>query len=223
MLPNSCRNMNRSATGQRTNFNSYPASEISTELRPLGTNPDDTQSQSTDRLWPQPPENLADNLPNARNNGTVVLSTQTQYRSHLFFVITAFFLSNFVLYYAHEALVNPRPTLGKLLFPPSTTVFVINVLSQGVAFLIAQLFTAVFEALRWKFASRRIGVRMTTFLGLSGATSLLGVGRLLCARGPHQFWCLQRYEAVLLLCSLRFDPTDTFLGYYILFFVPLLL
>jgi hypothetical protein len=215
--------IDRPVIGQRVNYDSYPASEISTELRFLGTNPDDPESHSTDRLWPQPPTNLADNLPDAQDNGTTIRSTQTQYLSPLFFIITAFFLSIFVLYYAHEALISPRPSLGKLFFPPSTTVFEINILSQGAAFLIAHLFTTVFEALRWKFASRTIGVRMTTFISLSSATSLLGVGRLLCARGPHQFWCLQRYEAVNLLCLLRINPTNVFLGYYILFFVLSLL
>lgn len=125
---------------------------------------------------------------------------QTQYRSNLFFVIAAFVLSNFVIYYAYKALVSPRPALGKLFFPPSITVFVINVLSQGVAFLLAHLFASIFESLRWTFASQRTGARMATFLSLSRVTSLIGIVRLLCVKGPHRFWCLQRYRVVSFLC-----------------------
>jgi len=196
--------MDRSGNDQWSHYNSLSASETSTELRLLGNQPDDVYTQNAPYHFDRFPKPLRhpeySQNAGSLNEGTTISSKQTQYGSNLFFVIAAFVLSNLVLYYAYEALLSPRPALGKLFFPPSITIFVINVLSQGVAFLMAHLFASIFENLRWTFTSQKTGVRMTTFLGLSRATSLLGVVRLLCVKGPHRFWCLQRYGAVSFLC-----------------------
>jgi putative flippase GtrA len=219
--------MDRSGNGQWTHYNSHSASETSTELRLLGNQPDRVFKQNSPYHFDRFPEPLRhpECPPNAGtlNEGTTISSKQTQHGWSLFCIIAAFALSNFALYYAYEALVSPRPALGKLFFPPSTTVFVINVLSQGVAFLMNYLFTSAFENVRWTFASQRTGTRMATFLGLSGATSFLGVIRLLGVRGPHRFWCLQKYGAISFFCWLRFHGTDIFLGYSIRRFALLLL
>jgi hypothetical protein len=104
------------------------------------------------------------------------------------------FLSAFTFYYVYETLLTSEPALGKLLFAPSTTVFVINVLSQILGTVLALLFAAAFELLRWQLTTRDNGVQMSTFLAMSGATSLVGIWRLLFGKGMHIIWCLQRYE-----------------------------
>jgi hypothetical protein len=197
--------MDRSTNGQWTQYNLHSESETSTELRLLGDQPDQPYqlTQNSPYHFDRFPESLRhlESSPNAGplNAGTAISSKHTQYGWNLFCIIAAFALSNFALYYAYEALLSRRPALGKLFFPPSITVFVINVLSQGVAFLMNHLFASVFENLRWTFASQRTGARMATFLGLSGATSLLGVIRLLGVKGPHRIWCLQRSEPISFL------------------------
>jgi len=200
-LSASAPQLDRSEKGQWSHNNARSVSESSTDLRRLG-NPDPQNTPYRFDRFPEPlrhPEYSQN--PGSLKEGTIISSKQSQYGSDLGFVAAAFVLSNFALYYAYEALVSPRPALGKLFFPPSITIFVINVLSQGVAFLMAHIFASTFEGLRWTFASRRTGVRMATFLGLSRATSLLGVGRLLCVKSPHRFWCLQRYGAVSFVVS----------------------
>jgi hypothetical protein len=102
-------------------------------------------------------------------------------------------LSIFTFFYVYETLLTSEPALGKLLFSPSTTVFVINVLSQILGTVLGLLFAAAFEFLRWQLTTRDNGVQMTTFLAMSGATSLVGICRLLFSKGVHIFWCLQRF------------------------------
>lgn len=123
---------------------------------------------------------------------TPMPSRMRRYDSNIALLFVALVLSIFVFYYSYEALINPRPKLGKLFFSAPATVFVINVLSQGEAFIMARLYASMFEAVRWSFASRRAGVSLATFLGLSSSTSLFGIFRLLLAKGHHQFWCTQR-------------------------------
>jgi hypothetical protein len=136
------------------------------------------------------------------------MSRSKQYHSLLLLLIGTTLLSIFAIYYAYQALLNPRPALGKLFFPPSDTVFVINVLSQGVTFAVLQLSALECESLRWILAARVKGVQLTTFLCLSVATSFFGTLRLLFIKGRHSFWCLQRYITRSTLQTIVSDLTS---------------
>ena len=183
---------------------SFQVSDAPTELRLLATT---TNEETPQPLHPvvrpyRGPRLQVDHIP--VNIGTTIPPKRVQYRSQTFLALSSFLLSAFAIYYAYEALINPQPLLGKLIFSPSTTVFVINVLSQSVAFLIARVFASAFEALRWSFAARNSGVTLTTFLSLSSGTSLYGVCRLLLTRGYHNFWCVQRFVITKLSITLGY-------------------
>ena len=102
-------------------------------------------------------------------------------------------LYTFLLIYFYAFLIAQQPQLGRLQFSPSRTIFVVGFLSQLVALLLTQLLRNAYNALRWLLASRETGVRITTFLALSGATTLPGVLGLTRVGGPHLIWCAQRY------------------------------
>ena len=124
--------------------------------------------------------------------GTAIPSRLKQSFYIISLFIVAALLSTFVCYYVYQTLVSATPALGKLLFSASTTVFAVNILSQGVQITINTLFGDLFEAMRWQLASRRTGVSIKTFLGLSGSTPRIGIGMLLGAKGTHRFWCFQK-------------------------------
>jgi hypothetical protein len=129
--------------------------------------------------------------PSSRNAALLpTKSKQLKWTIVLFSVAVPLFAVSFLYIYA--ALIAQHPKLGRLLFSPSQTIFVVGLLSQVIALLIKHFFDNIFDALRWQLASRRGGVRTTTFLGLSGATSLLGLTMLICVGGPHIIWCVQR-------------------------------
>ena len=131
--------------------------------------------------------------------GTPITSKTQQYLTTYAWALATALLSIFAFYYSYEALISPNPNLGKLFFSASSTVFVINVLSQGVAFSLRVLYSTILQELRWAFASRTSGVSLSTFLGLNPATSLVGVWRLLWIAGDHRFWCVQRYRTLSLI------------------------
>jgi hypothetical protein len=128
-------------------------------------------------------------------SGTVLPTAFRQLRWDLVLSFGMIPLSVFIFWYVYAALVSDNPPLGPLLFSPSRILLVVTILSQGLAILFRVLFSCVFDALRWHFASRKMGVSTTTFLGLSPATSSLGVIKLLYSIGlrSHASWCLQRY------------------------------
>jgi hypothetical protein len=129
------------------------------------------------------------------HRGTPIPSRNKQYYPTFVLLVASIALSIFVVYYGYETLINPSPILGSLLLAPYNTVLLINIMSQAVAFLMRQLYSTLLEAVRWKFASGKNGVQLTTFLGLSAATSLHGVLWLFYEKGKHRFWCLQRYTS----------------------------
>lgn len=128
-----------------------------------------------------------------RGSGTAIPSKARQLRWMSVQLVLIFLLSVFVIYYFYQTLLLQNPKLGGLLFSPSITLLSATALSSALLFLISILFSQVFDALRWQLASRDHGVSMITFLALSGATSLIGVFRLLSVKGEHRFWCVQRY------------------------------
>jgi hypothetical protein len=185
---------------------SFPNSDAPTEMRLLpGTTGEDTPHMFDPAVRSsRVPRFQEYHVPSS--DGTTIPPKREQYRSQIFLAFASFLLSVFAFYYAYEALINPQPLLGKLIFSPSTTVFVINVLSQSVAFLIARVFASAFEALRWSLAARRRGVTLPTFLSLSSGTSLYGIFMLLLANGQHRIWCAQRFAIT---------ASSVTLGYYI--------
>ena len=172
----------------------------SLDLRPQYTtsNGNATQPQTESQTGVLNSHAVASTIGNANtptaNEGTVIPSKFKQWKYDILLASGSILLSTFAFYYVYETLVVSQPALGHLLFSPSTTVFVINILSQILAIVINLLFASAFEALRWQLASRETGVHLTTFLGMSGATSPVGVLTLLMVKGTHQFWCLQRYS-----------------------------
>jgi hypothetical protein len=189
------RDMNRSSRSSATperSFASSLTSDASMELQLLRLRDDRGMPHRTSSFFRFGNITTVNHVPHSF--GTTIPSRRQRYRNQFRLASISFLLSIFAFYYAYEALVNPRPLLGRLIFSPSTTVFVVNVLSQSVAFIMAQVFSAIFETLRWSFASRRRGVMLTTFLGLSAGTSPFGVFRLLLASGRHRFWCAQRLK-----------------------------
>jgi hypothetical protein len=107
-------------------------------------------------------------------------------------------LSILSIIYAWSVLVSNGPALSRLRsLSPGKTVWVISILSQSVAFLVSELLSIVFEALRWTLVSRDSGALLSTFLALSRATPLLGVASLCSINGSHRFWCSQRYLLVI--------------------------
>lgn len=126
--------------------------------------------------------------------GTKLTSVFWQLKTLTILCFGAIPLSVLLLYYIYTVFVSRNPNLGPLLFQPSRTLLVVTIISQLLGLLINELFVAVFEALRWQLASRKGGVHVTTFLGLSKATSFFGALRLLYAggAGDHIWWCIQR-------------------------------
>jgi hypothetical protein len=129
-----------------------------------------------------------------RNPGTIVPSKYKQFESDLGLLGGTIILSCFACYYVFQTFLVNDPSLGRLLFSPSTTVFVINVLSQALAVLYTMVFLNAFQTSRWRLAARERGVSLSAFIGMSGATSVLGVGMLLRVKGTHRLWCVQRHD-----------------------------
>lgn len=169
----------------------------------LGSTPS-RQSSPSSTLPPVP----ALQFQNGTSNhivGTVLYKKGRQLRWIISVCAATIPLSVLIFIYVYEALVSNNPFLGPLLFNPSRTLLVVTILSQGIGLLIKLLFSCVFEALRWHLVSRESGVGMSTFLGLSPATSFLGVLRLLINGGKndHIVWCLQRFAAKICLVTIR--------------------
>jgi hypothetical protein len=160
----------------------------SIKMRLLSEQPEEAPLE----LSPKPPYSVACIPTSDLYTGTPIPSKHRQHYATFALLFAAMALSAFVIYYAYETLINPRPVLGMLLLAPYNTVLVINILQQAVALSFRQLFATLFESVRWKFACQRKGVEMTTFLGLSTVTSLHGVLCLLYEKGRHKVWCLQR-------------------------------
>ena len=106
----------------------------------------------------------------------------------------------FTICFAYNCtLVNPF--LPSLLFSnPKYTLLMLNILSHGTIILLKDLTSSAFEAVRWAFASSKKGVSASSFIGLSRATSALGILDLVFGRSGsyglgkdgHRLWGLQR-------------------------------
>jgi hypothetical protein len=90
-------------------------------------------------------------------------------------------------------LVNEEPPPDLLMLSPAKTLLAIAVMVQMLSYLLSAFQLASFEALRWALACSDNGVSFKSFLGLSRATSLMGVGYLFWERGTHHIWCFERW------------------------------
>src|SRR5436305_11410544 len=92
------------------------------------------------------------------NNGTVLPTKFKQRRWTIVLFAVTLPLSALFFLYIYAALIAKHPRLGRLLFSPSRTIFVVVLLSQIIALLIKHLYSNVFDVLRWQLASRDSGV-----------------------------------------------------------------
>src|SRR5271154_4330004 len=127
---------------------------------------------TSDTPFPLGRDNIAGSARSKVQGGTKLSSVFWQFKSLTILCFGAIPLSVLLLYYIFTVFVSRDPNLGPLLFQPSRTLLVVTIMSQLLGLLINELFISVFEALRWQLASRKGGVHVTTFLGLSKATSL---------------------------------------------------
>jgi hypothetical protein len=114
---------------------------------------------------------------------------------HLLFILTALWL---ILTICLSFLSSsPNPPL--IFTRPEWTVLVLTFLSNGSVFLLGELTVVTNEMLRWTMCARPSGVGIATFLGLSRATSNIGVLSLFFSNQniQHRKWCFQRYKPSL--------------------------
>lgn len=182
---NSSTGLQRDSSTGTPNFQRTPKEEIKLSLK----------ESTPDTLSPPGRENIPGSARSKLQGGTKLSSVFWQFKTLTILCFGTIPLSVLLLYYIYTVFVSRDPNLGPLLFQPSRTLLVVTIISQLLGLLINELFVSVFEALRWQLASRKGGVHVTTFLGLSKATSLFGALRLLYAGGSadHSWWCIQRY------------------------------
>lgn len=73
----------------------------------------------------------------------------------------------------HHVLLKGNPRVGGILLSATDTNYIVSVLSQFFATLVARSLEAALDALRWALAARTRGLSFGNFVQLSGATDLL--------------------------------------------------
>src|SRR5579862_4231149 len=107
----------------------------------------------------------------------------------------------FTIFFAYNCSLE-HPVAPFLIFKsPSTSILVLNIVSQLTIFCLSEMTIWVLEALRWALASSLGGIPAYTFLALSRATSAVGVLFLMLGRNErgvrrdgHRLWGGQRYS-----------------------------
>lgn len=161
------------------------------------------QPQSTSR---QAPEETASPLE----------STWRQYSSTwVMIVFTTIWVVLTILFGFNSTL--DKPLSSRFILPdPTQTVTILNILSHIAVFLLQNVVSDVFEAMRWAGAGMRRGILSLSFIALSRATAPLGVIYLvLFASGKgHRFWGCLRYTNRVICsdCSLFFVVIHTIVG-----------
>lgn len=125
---------------------------------------------------------------NNRRHGKSIPSRFKQISSDTFPIIVTNLVAAVISVYAYETLVKSYSPQALLYLGPGFTVFIINVLSQVLGSLIKQSLSSKLDVVRWHFASNNSGFPVTTFLGLSAATSYFGVldlARVKGTQGPN--------------------------------------
>lgn len=143
-------------------------------------------------FFTRPPPNKPSRPGDTARIGTVLPRKSVQLKWTVILYILTLLLSVALFFYLHAALVSPTFPLGPFLLTPQKTLLLVSILSQILVLLLEFLMTSVLNSLRWQLASRDNGVPVSTFLGLSRATSLWGVITLMCRR-THFIWGTHRY------------------------------
>jgi hypothetical protein len=107
----------------------------------------------------------------------------------------------FTVFFAYNATLGV-PLFASLVFAPSKTITVLNILSHVTVVLLQLVTSDVFEAVRWALASSQKGISSFAFLALSRATSSMGVLYLIGHSSPdnssdrvitgHRLWGAKR-------------------------------
>jgi hypothetical protein len=88
----------------------------------------------------------------------------------------------FTIIFAYNCTLDHPLVESLVLATPTRTILVLSILSQFTIFLVGELMTAAFEALRWALACSQNGLSAFSFFILGRATGLLGVLDLLFRR-----------------------------------------
>ena len=150
--------------------------------------------------YPRPSQIISSRFQYDIDNGVTLRSPIRQlFWSWILSVVASVWVI-FTVYFAYNCTLD-RPLSTRLMFSrPDNTILALNVLSHGTIFLLGHLTSSVFEAVRWALASSKNGISVFSFIGLSRATSPLGVmtlmvgnaGSKLFARDGHRLWGFQR-------------------------------
>ncbi|KAK0625453.1 hypothetical protein B0T17DRAFT_273698 [Bombardia bombarda] len=106
--------------------------------------------------------------------------------------VLTFIITILTVWYSQRTMVDAKQVPSVMQLSPGLTVFMVNTLSQIIAYLAVTLFSDVLEQLRWSLACRPQGILLSSFLAMSRATPITGVFCLCRVRGSHQFWAFQR-------------------------------
>ena len=122
----------------------------------------------------------------------------------------------FTSYFAHATANPPRhvqishdhgPLPPLNLGSPSTSILVLQICTSMTTLLLTELSMACHERVRWHQAYTRRGVSGGMLLGLSRATSILGVCILLVCPGSSRstrLWCLKRLAGYAIITLISF-------------------
>jgi hypothetical protein len=143
----------------------------------------------------------ADSQSSHETVGERLKSTFKQRASSWFMICATLVWVTFTVFFAYNATLGV-PLFANLVFAPSSTITVLNVLSHVTVVLLQLVTSDVFEAVRWTLASSQKGISSFTFLALSRATSSMGVLYLIGHSSPdnsghrvltgHRFWGAKR-------------------------------
>ena len=138
-----------------------------------------------------------------RTAGVRLQSTFRQFFWTWLLALFAAFWIMFTIYFAYNCTLEKPLSTALIFSSPDNTLLVLNILSHGTIFCLKELTSAVFEAVRWAFASSNKGIPAYSFLSLSRATNLFGILILfagkeknsLASKEGHRIWGFQRYHA----------------------------
>lgn len=109
---------------------------------------------------------------------TAGVRLQSTFRQFFWTWLLAFFAAcwiTFTIYFAYNCTLE-KPLSTTLIFSsPDNTLLALNILSHGTILFLKELTSAVFEAVRWAFASSNKGIPAYSFLSLGRATNLFGI------------------------------------------------
>jgi hypothetical protein len=164
-------------------------------------------SEETPLTW-----HASDSQSSDHTVGERLKSTFKQRTSSWVMISATLLWLTFTVFFAYNATLG-IPLFDKLVFAPTTTITVLNILSHVTVVLLQFVTSDVFEAVRWALASSQKGISSFAFLALSRATSPMGVLYLIQHNSPdnsdnrvitgHRFWSAKRYSTFLVYSNSR--------------------